>query len=609
MKTYLKYNGITVECFPKNALKLSYKKNTDEVFLRRDLTESLIFVDDEITNHFDYDIIINQQMCTKFTFSIPDKNYTGTFFITDCEIDEYKKTISVKPITLDEYSPICDILDTKINLANYYNNGVNIYIQNIGYDTIGFSQSYTPDLLNYATPVPPSQDEYLHDFDHYEIGDIKLKLHTRLQRQEWTLRKNGRSGNILQWYKDNYYKAETAVVLQSDTVPSSDGWEFVCDIGTESTLKKYVRRYGGNLLEIYTVERISGGVNDDFEEMDIYTLQYIPSDALIYTEVKTLPLLTMIQNYFIGNIQIESQFFDSEINPIASILGLTFSMKYLYVSVLSNFLFEFALGNGFEIATKAEITLQALFDYLYEQFHVKWDVHNGKLRLEHELFYENGFSYTIPNIIFKNISNYNNNYIYSFNKQSLSKSNSYEYQNSDKVTGEFAKHTITWDENELVCFDRSNQVNETIISIFVNNINWLKNNFDEARKLDSFILLHCDSDSKLVYTYSEYDNSILPNGYLSILKGIKYFYTIVGNQKRAISSQVQIWTRTHTNEKKTFEINIIKPKRIKIQKNININSSDFRTDYTYITPIGQGVVEEAEEDLDNGTVNLTLLYD
>lgn len=607
MKTYLTYNNITIECFPKNALKLSYKKNKDEVFLRRDLTESLIFVDDEVNNHFDYDVIMNQQMCTKFTFSIPDKNYTATFFITDCEVDEYKKTISVKPIVLDEYSPIYDVLDTKINLANYYNNGVDISIQNIGYDTLGFTQSYTPDLLNYATPTPPSQDEYLQDFDHYEIDDVKLKLHARLQRQEWTLRRSRRFGNILRWYKVNYYTAETAVVLQSEFVPSSDGWVFVCDIG--STLKKYVRRYGGNLLEIYTVERILGGVNDDFEEKDIYTLQYTPAASLMYSEVKTLPLLTMIQDYFIGNIQIESQFFDSEINPIASILGLTFSMKYLYVSVLSNFLFEFALGNGFKIATKAEITLQSLFDYLYEQFRVKWDMHNGKLRLEHELFYENGFSYTIPNIILKNICSYNNNYIYSFNKQSLSKSNSYEYQNSNKVTGEFAKHTITWDENEMVCFDSNNQVNETIISIFINDINWLKNNFDEARGLDAFILLHCNSDSKLVYTYSEYYNSVLPNGYLSILKCIKYFYTIVGNRKRAVSSRVRIYTRTYTNEKKTFEINVLKLKRIKIQKNININSSDFSTDYTYITPIGQGVVEEAEEDLDNGTVNLTLLYD
>lgn len=635
MKTYLKYNNITVECFPKNALKLSYKKNDDEVFLRRELVESLIFVDDEVNNHFDYSNIINQISCTEFIFSIPDKDFKATFFITDCTVDEYRKTILVKPITLDEYTAIDNVIDNEVNVAINYSDSKTIIIENAGYqihkNSFSIDKEKFAELPNtYPLPRPPEIDEIIPTYGSWVYGYYVLGLDTysntdifnyRLYKWTW-IRKSG----DIYWSAQLEYRRETIV---SDAINVGSGWTYFGDVSTDSDLKIWSRPYGGNegvdIISQYSEQQIIGSATDDFDEKYVYTLIYEPPLAIYNTEIKSYSFIDFIEKYLLPNgISIESDFFNLEINPIANLLGLNFSTKYLYVSILSNFSYELAGILNYDRATISIITLKQFLDYLYSQFRVRWDMHNGKLRLEHEYFYENQLCYNIPNNISK-IVNFQN-HIYSFNNNEINnifeygyentnsdiKQNvesvlykpggSYDYSNNGKYT-EFNKHILTYTSNNISCVKSKNKVEKENIELFFNNINYMLYDWNAIKKTEGFVLLHCDINNKLIYTRSEYDESIIPNGYLSILSSIKLFYTICGYYKHA-----EVTSKDYRETIK-FYLDILKLKRVKIQRDIMINSSDFRTDYTYITPIGQGVVEEAEEDLDNGTVNLTLLYD
>jgi hypothetical protein len=626
LKTYLKYNNIIVECFPKNALKLSHKKNTDEVFLRRDLTESLIFVDDDANGHFDFSNIINQVLCTEFTFYIPEKEFSASFFITECEIDEYRRTLTVKPIVIDEYTPIDNVIGEKINLSAKDIGETQIKLGNISYNVTNWW--FTLD-----------NDTIFQDWEHMDIDTDGSSNHfyepkfnedrpwfppigtlTRLYRYTVTVKSLSpywdESHNL---HYDAHCKIilnyRTEIVCTGEVLSSGDGWQIKEDISDE--FKIYHRRYGGNIDQTYaeipsthisnpSISEPGGWLQPapgyDFVEQASFVMDnYNPNPEQYNQEVGSYPFLTFLKSYYLGNLEIESQFFNDEINPIAVLLGLTFSTKYLYVSIFSNFALEIAGLPVERRATKTEITLKEIFDFLYSLFRVRWDIHNGKLRLEHEYFYENHYSYGSVNPLIKNINNYNN-YIYSFSSPDINKGRKLSY--NDSRTEEFSEHALTFKSGNTLCVHQLKDYDSESISIFCNDINYVLYNWDEIRGATGLIMLHSDSNNEIISSISEYDNStIIPNGFLSILNSLRYFHSMLGYFTNAVLESKDV------NGTRTFDINIKRLKRVKLQKDVMINSSDFKTDYTYITPIGQGVVEEAEEDLNNGTVNLTLLYD
>jgi hypothetical protein len=622
LKTYLKYNNIIVECFPKNALKLSYKKNTDEVFLRRDLTESLIFVDDDVNGHFDFSNIINQVLCTEFIFYIPEKEFSASFFITECEIDEYRRTLTVKPIVIDEYTPIDNLIGEKINVSAKDILEADIKLGNISYSVTNWW--YTSE-----------EEVFIEDWEKLDLSFTRDRYYeppfnregnfippvgtlTRLYRYVVTLKYT----EIDNYGEKKYhcrlvlnYRTET--VCTGEVLSSGDGWQVKEDISDQ--FKIYHRRYGGNFNANYNELPGSEIINPfitpnnwigeqypavgyDFVEQHTFFIDNYFADLNHYnTTVGSYPLLQFIKSYYLGNIEIESQFFNDEINPIAVLLGLTFSTKYLYVSIFSNFALEIAGLPVERRATKTEITLKEIFDFLYSLFRVRWDIHNGKLRLEHEYFYENHYSYGSVNPLIININNYNN-YIYSFSSPDINKGKKLSY--NDSKTEEFTEHTLTFKSGNTLCVHQLKDYDSESIATFCNDINYVLYNWDEIRGATGLIMLHSDSNNEIINSISEYDNStIIPNGFLSILNSLRYFHSILGYFTNAVLESKNV------NGTRTFDINIKRLKRVKLQKDVMINSSDFRTDYTYITPIGQGVVEEAEEDLNNGTVNLTLLYD
>jgi len=603
LKTYLKYNNITVECFPKNALKLSYKKNADEVFLRRELTESLIFINNEVNNCFDYDKIKTQSIDTEFTFSIPDNNYTAIFYITDCEIDEYKQTITVKPKTYDEYTPIDNLIQDSVNVAKAYSVGTQITpikSLSIGFLTIEFKihLTYTG---NFRPPTQEQIEPDLHYLGWNYPGDLGFNSNMKVVRLQRLTAEYGYFNQAYQyWEVWFYYRYEQHL---SSVAPDSY-WQFRSFTVTndEIQISKWIRPYGGNIIPEYTIKHWTGNAWNQSNEHYTYTLIYEPNPKEYHVTIKSYPFLDFIKTFLLlDRIDIESDFFNSEQNPIATMLGLVFSFKNLYISIKSNFAFEASGVTNFDLATKCNISLKEMFDYLYTQFKVRWDMHNNKLRFEHEYFYENGFSYNNSIKTFKDISSYNNNYIYSYKSNEL-----YKYITLDSGDGsykpEFKKHKLKYIYNHEYN-TTTKTTNDLTLNMFSNDIVSAIYNWEKFRKSEGFILLHCNSDNEIIYGYSNYDNTITPNNYLTVYNTLKYFYSILG----LVYSATILYDDGTIQS--TTDIIFKKLKRIKIRKNININSSDFRTDYTYITPMGQGVVEEAEEDLDNGTVNLTLLYD
>lgn len=87
-----------------------------------------------------------------------------------------------------------------------------------------------------------------------------------------------------------------------------------------------------------------------------------------------------------------SKFFYAVVNPISG----ENNVKY-FVTPKSNIL----IGNQIQAsaASKAPTKLSEFNDLLWKSWKCKWDIYDGnKFRIEHRKFYDNGLSYTVPNI-------------------------------------------------------------------------------------------------------------------------------------------------------------------------------------------------------------------
>lgn len=612
MKTYLKYNNITVECFPKNALKLSYKKNTDEVFKRRELIDALIFVDDEANNHFDYSNIMNNVLCTEFIFYIPEKDFSASFFITECEIDEYRKTLTVTPITIDEYTPIDNIINEKVNVAAFNIPETLINLGQIGYKINTWSFKINDAILHFNNfgyidrAIVSTENGYIYfDDGIYQPqggGNFKPPVGTltRLKRFVYTVKEYYDEFIFGSTIIQDVYRCDLSLTYATEILYTGDApdnsWTIKEGDEVAGSYNIYHRPYGGSLTNPLPYSSHGYVVGEKYDCRLIYQQ---PTD-LYNINVGSYPLLDFIKLYYLGNINIESQFFNSEVNPIASILGLKFSMKYLYVSIFQNFALDIAGIVGYEKQTIAEITLKSILDDLYSMFRIRWDIHNGNLRLEHEYFYENHYSYGATNNLIKQINKFNK-YIYSYINQDINKGQKLGY--TSFKTLDFGEYELVYKSGSVLCVHQLKESVSESIGLFCNDLNCIMYNWQDTRDNIGLVMLKADSNKRITYENSFDDGSILPNGFLSTFNCIKYFHIISGYYSKGVI-KVKI-----VGEDTNFDVDIFKLKRIKLQKDVMINSYDFDLNYTYITPIGQGVVEEAEEDLDNGTVNLTLLYD
>lgn len=597
MKTYLIYNGITAECFPKNALKLSNKKNNDEVFFRRELVDNLIFVDDEINNHFDYSVITNQSIFTKFIFSIPDENFSATFFITDGEVDSYRKTITIKPTTLDEYTYLDSIINKTVNVAAS------------GSDSTFYWKGIKPTMVSYLRELSRNND------DEPTISEINMTIlsGTGLYRENYRLAsmeliRNAVTGLIdragYEWIQ------EQIVVLDTDLQPlSSDLWvEVTYNI---PGFRKYVRPFGGNMYIQYTRNTVQ---LENTVVTNSYTLNYDETELELNVYGGAISLRNMFYNYLYRYIGIDSIILNSDINPLRPD-DWHYSLKNLFVVIKSNFLLDIARYEydmnttedkepfTYDPAKKAEITLKAMLDYLYKQLGLKYDVVNGKLRIEHEIFYLNNNSYSGEQRVTIDIRNIGiESSIYSF--KSDDRNHTSEYSCSESGTKDFRKHTIVWDDT----LSTDSEVESRTMDIFTTDIDYVFSNISDVSK-DGFVLLHCEKKSDgayyVLHGLSRYGEGYISNGYISIIECMDNYFIYNGTQ----------YSGTLTYDKAFILDSYGTPyitkwrRKIKYQKNVIIPKSYFNLYAMYITNLGQGIVEEAEEDLDNGTVNLTLLYD
>jgi len=244
-----------------------------------------------------------------------------------------------------------------------------------------------------------------------------------------------------------------------------------------------------------------------------------------------------------------------------------------------------------------------MLDYLYLQFGIKYDISNGKLRIEHELFYLNNNNYAKEQRVTIDIRNIGiRASIYNF--KSEDRNHTSEYSCAESGTKDFRKHTIVWDDT----LSTSTEVETHTIDLFTTDIDYIFNNIPDVSK-DGFVLLHCEKKSDGLYYVlhglSKYGDGYISNGYISLIECMNNYFIYNGTQNSGSLTYDKAFILDSYGTPYTTKWR----RKIKYQKNVIISKSYFNLYAKYITDLGDGIVEEAEEDLDNGTVNLTLLYD
>lgn len=99
-------------------LAIKYKRESNEAYIRAELSSSLKFVGE------DYEIIANSDIESEFNILVLSVDVLGEpsiflachFTKTDCEIDEFSRLVEVKPTIIDEYEAFTAALDKKVDL-------------------------------------------------------------------------------------------------------------------------------------------------------------------------------------------------------------------------------------------------------------------------------------------------------------------------------------------------------------------------------------------------------------------------------------------------------------------------------------------------------------
>lgn len=264
-------------------------------------------------------------------------------------------------------------------------------------------------------------------------------------------------------------------------------------------------------------------------------------------------------------------------------------------------------------ATKAEITLKKIFDWL-KTFNVYWDVveyFDGRLvlRLEHKLFYMNGESYNsnnITNIDLRNIYDTRNgkDYAYLTNNWKYEDVNNVAtkiyYKWMDEVSLPFEGEALTAVDNP---YGEEHQETRTA-EAFTSDIDYIFANSETVSK-DGFVVVQgYKGEGERAYKIHFYDTTIngrqyhLQNGLLSVAYMQRYYmpYDMPSRQMTITGGDVIDVVRT--KQLRQNEVKFALPKGMEINE------------YTTLTTeAGVGTILRMEQDLSTEIYTTTLKYD
>ncbi|WP_187260735.1 hypothetical protein [Pontibacter beigongshangensis] len=396
-----------LEVFPYEAhkLKLVTAREKDQIFYRTKLTGEAVFVKSD----FDLLLAVEQsaERCLEIGFEIEKKCsgvwevvWKGYFSCNDVKWDLSKCDASVTPLPDDEYRSILE------NYSKEYN---------VLPGTTPVSASVKLDLeadfeflfTNYDEQ--PVQDagtwaEFIHmnywvdpsflGGDHFN-GKIWFRMLRRLRRENGVpVDLSGGGWSIVAEYPETdeakYAKAPDLYQFKPFDWNSKGNFTrypelLQIDCGAAYDTSRYI-----NVTALLQGVNLQNGCLNMFRKMnedryvqilwDFGTLTYSRNRA--FTDiVRRLVELTATPDLLPASDVALSRFFNDELNYVTEAPN---SLRGMHVASLSD-----VVGyNSSEPATKADWSLKKLLDTLRSMFRVYWDIEQGKIRLEHESFYQ-----------------------------------------------------------------------------------------------------------------------------------------------------------------------------------------------------------------------------
>lgn len=238
-----------------------------------------------------------------------------------------------------------------------------------------------------------------------------------------------------------------------------------------------------------------------------------------------------------------SEFLYGVRNPITAIV------QSLFITPKSN-----VINSGYDQpAQKAPITLKTILDMLRDCFRCFWFVEDGKFRIEHISYFQNGGTYTGSVVIGRDLTQEQvtrNGKPWSFGKNAYSfdKPDSfgrYQFEWMDDVTQQFEGFPI----DILSGYVNKASIEQVSVSQFTSDIDFILLNPSTISQ-DGFVLLSAVNDNgnwvlpyvNFIYNYTDH---ILQNAYVAFMFLQNYYlfdmpapdYMVNGEQKRAIDTR------------------------------------------------------------------------
>lgn len=389
-----------------NNLVLSWKKEKERVFFRKNLEGEFTLIGADYD--WAYDILLDSEESNKHRYlKISEKrdgvwteSYCGFFSIVNGEFDIDNCSVLFSDLLVfDKYSRVIENIEKEKNMIDLpTTHPVSYNINEYPYDQIITTEQITLNSSNFCNGAYleyPTQLEYGIEYSLYEkkysVNNVYI-----LESPSGACTYGG-TVDIIRTYRRDYQWA---------AVDPGIAWEEDTDAGEDiNGNKRWVRCYKGQCSPSYNLKKTKVHPSTNIPVGDMTCPYCTVFDATYTADVEneegfenergrffTDVIIYAIKDYVdffdeSGNLIVgyQSAFFQSAINPVT---GVDNKYRGLIVFQLSD------MKVTSDAATKAMYSIKTIEDW-FKIFRCFWYIDDdGVFRVEHESFFDNGYSYS-----------------------------------------------------------------------------------------------------------------------------------------------------------------------------------------------------------------------
>jgi len=599
------YTQIVRQVYPINAdtQKKTWTKDDKSFFFREGLSGNLVFKNTPSHNDFTFFNDLQSDDVWKYyrhLFVIQDRSdssiYMRVFFsITDGEYDLDTCSVSFKTQPLDKYSCIKEKEDVIVNVLDQTPKiTVTAKLpENLGYDVVlqerhekggyyrGIYYEKREDLLE---AIPQAYD-YPSSTKWCTSSGTQIKIIVDGESVWCYIMVQARAS----------FDCEGGVI---PTVVDYTALQSSCNVDGTILMYKNCDAYERLIEVTECLENIPQKPTIDGDWRLIYfdcNFNIALWAEMTYTELtlsngRTLKAVVekLIENC---GFEFKSIFFENGINPIT---GETNKLNNLIVFQKS----DIKRPNASNDARILDISFGEFMDEFSILFNGGYFIDDDNyLRWEHIHFFENGGGYGVVNDSDTDLTESGSyaKFIKSKSKYSYDKFDLPEKERWEILDGEledFKPNEITYD---FGCVDKGNILERNTAQLATDIFTiYFKSEYVSDQGM---VLLQCNSDNELENEIGVLSNDLIANGHLSIANLLNNYWKY--NRPFNTGTMNKILT--------TFE----STKKIKKQTTLSYQlcSNDFDPDKLKTTELGDGEVQDAEQALNTGVVDVNLMYE